>query len=204
MNQQDRFMLMFALGPVQPFITQARKTRDLWIGSFLLSKLVEAAMDGIQGKFIFPARRRVEETPDIPNKYVALFKDLSEAQTAATQSKQQITERWRHICETVWQRVIASHGDEETLQIWKRQTGVDPKTHLVNLEALFEIYWAIVEYQETMSYGDWFEATESTLAARKRLRDFKAVEEPGEKSAISGEREVLRKSETSSRGIQEF
>ncbi len=28
------FMLMFSLGPVQPFIAQARKTRDLWLGSF--------------------------------------------------------------------------------------------------------------------------------------------------------------------------
>ncbi len=44
MTQQNQHMLMFSLGPVQPFIEQARKTRDLWLGSFLLAKLMEAAM----------------------------------------------------------------------------------------------------------------------------------------------------------------
>ena len=80
-----QYMLMFSLGPVQTFIAQARKTRDLWIGSLLLSKLMEVAMDGIKGEFIFPATRKVEDTPDIPNKYIAIFADLSQAQTAAAQ-----------------------------------------------------------------------------------------------------------------------
>ncbi len=204
MSQQGQFMLLFSLGPVQTFIAQARKTRDLWIGSLLLSKLMEAAMDGIQGEFIFPATQKVENTPDIPNKYVAIFDDLSKAQAAAAQSKRQITERWQRICDAVWKEIIARHGDEETRRIWKRQTGVDPETHDTDLDNLFEIYWAIVERKERQGYGDWFEETESTLAARKRLRDFKAGEEPGEKSAISGEREILRWSETSPKKIQEF
>ncbi len=204
MNQQSQFMLLFSLGPVQTFIAQARKTRDLWLGSLLLSKLMEAAMDGVKGEFIFPATRKVEDIPDIPNKYVAIFNDLSQAQTAAAQSKRQIRERWQGICDVVWQEVIARHGDQETRRIWKRQTGVDPDTHQADIDTLFETYWVIVERKEEQGYGAWFEETESTLAARKRLRDFKAEEEPGEKSAISGEREILRRSETSPKKIQEF
>ena len=161
-------------------------------------------MDGIAGEFIFPAARKVEDIPDIPNKYVAIFEDLSKAQAAAAQSKRQIAESWQRICDAVWKEVIDSQGDEETYRIWKRQTGVDPKTHHTDLDTLFETYWVIVERKERQNYGDWFEETESTLAARKRLRDFKAEEEPGEKSAISGEREILRRSEASSREIQEF
>jgi len=199
-----QYMLMFSLGPVQTFIAQARKTRDLWIGSLLLSKLMEVAMDGIKGEFIFPATRKVEDTPDIPNKYIAIFADLSQAQTAAAQSKRQIAERWQHICDAVWKEIIADHGDEETRRIWKRQTGVNPETQQIDLDTLFEVYWAIVERKERKDYGDWFEGTESLLAARKRLRDFKADEEPGEKSAISGEREILRRSETSPKEIQRF
>ncbi len=200
----SQFMLLFSLGPVQTFIAQARKTRDLWIGSLLLSKLMEAAMDGIQGEFIFPATRKVEDTPDIPNKYIAIFDELSQAQAAAAQSKRQIAERWQRICEAVWKEVIASYGDEETRRIWKRQTGVDPEAHQADLDTLFEIYWAIVEREEAKDYGAWLEDTESKLAARKRLRDFKAEEEPGEKSALSGEREILRRNETSPKEIQGF
>src|SRR5260370_39792308 len=114
-------MLLFSLGPVQTFIAQARKTRDLWIGSLLLSKLMEAAMDGVKGDFIFPATRKVEDTPDIHNKYVAIFDDLSQAQTAAAQSKRQNAERWQSICDAVWKEIIAREGDEETRRIWKRQ-----------------------------------------------------------------------------------
>ncbi|MBA5248658.1 MAG: hypothetical protein FE834_03865, partial [Gammaproteobacteria bacterium] len=36
MNKADTTTLHFSLGPVQGFIGQARRTRDLWAGSFLL------------------------------------------------------------------------------------------------------------------------------------------------------------------------
>ena len=38
------FHLHFSLGPVQGFVVQARRTRDLWAGSFLLSRLALEAM----------------------------------------------------------------------------------------------------------------------------------------------------------------
>jgi CRISPR-associated protein Cmr2 len=41
-------ILHFALGPVQGFISQARRTRDYWAGSFLLSYLSGVAMRAIQ------------------------------------------------------------------------------------------------------------------------------------------------------------
>lgn len=40
-------LLIFALGPVQSFISQARSTRDLWIGSYLVSYLSWAAIRAI-------------------------------------------------------------------------------------------------------------------------------------------------------------
>src|SRR5436305_931136 len=99
---QNSYMLMFTLGPVQSFILQARKTRDLWIGSFLLSKLMEAAMEGINGMFVFPGERTIEgDIPDLPNKYVALFPSREDAEKAACQSEIQIAVRWYAICEDV-------------------------------------------------------------------------------------------------------
>lgn len=210
MNAENQYMLMFTLGPVQSLIAQARKTRDLWIGSLLLAKLMEAAMDGIEEKsFVFPASPTVGSIPDIPNKYIALFHELAQAQAAVQRSQQQIAQHWQRICFAVWQETLSRVGDQATLDIWQRQTGMSmaPSTDLADLSALFEIYWVIVDRQEDQQYadyGNWFEATESRLAARKRLRDFKAREEPGEKSAISGEREVLRRKEADPRGVRRF
>ncbi len=55
-------MLMFQLGPVQDFIAQARSTRDLWSGSYLLSWLTAHAMKAISDEIgpdsiIFPNLR---------------------------------------------------------------------------------------------------------------------------------------------------
>jgi CRISPR-associated protein Cmr2 len=38
--------LHFSLGPVQGFVAQARRTRDFWAGSFILSYLAGQAMLG--------------------------------------------------------------------------------------------------------------------------------------------------------------
>jgi CRISPR-associated protein Cmr2 len=175
------YMLMFSLGPVQPFIAQARKTRDLWQGSLLLSLLMQAAMRDISDDFVFPAQRTVEKVSDIPNKYVALFASAQAAREAAEKSIARIRATWEDICETVWKEIIARAGDDGTRKIWDRQT---------NFGALFEIYW-VIEPERGRKYSEWLEGTEQTLEARKRQRDFVQRIEPGEKSSISGEREAL-------------
>ena len=181
MSAQSRYMLLFSLGPVQPFIAQARKTRDLWVGSLLIANLMQAAMKDVPKEaFIFPAEQKVKDIPDIPNKYVALFADLDAAQQAAKQSRENVKEHWAKIGQAVWRKVIADYADEQTESIWKRQ---------INFETLFEVYWAITEEGEK-KYKDWLEETEQLLAARKRLRDFVSQNEFGEKSATSGDREV--------------
>ena len=195
MMPDEQYMLIFALGPVQMFIEQARKTRDLWVGSLLLSMLMEAAMQDIEGNFVFPARRTVGTIPDIPNKYVALFPSAQIAQHAAEQSRKQIKARWDSICQIVRDQIIADYhyGDQTTDAIWQRQT---------DFEHVFEVYWAIVP--EKAEYKAWLKRAEQILSARKRLRDFQPQDEPGEKSAISGEREVLHRTQGDSKSVQQF
>jgi CRISPR-associated protein Cmr2 len=52
-------LIQFTVGPVQDFIAQARRTRDLWYGSHLLSELSRAVARWLAGqrgvKLIFPA-----------------------------------------------------------------------------------------------------------------------------------------------------
>lgn len=203
-----QYMLMFSMGPVQPFIAQARKTRDLWLGSLIFSRLMYAGMMDIQASLIYPSLLisgdkptysiTEEETPNIPNKYVAIFDNLEAAQDAARQSITGITgiaSQWQTICNTIRKHIIGNLGDKVTETIWERQT---------NFDNLFETYWVVVERKEGQEYGDWFTKTEEMLAARKRLRDFRPQNEPGEKSGISGDREILHDGDTSRDGLKAF
>ena len=48
----------FTLSPVQSFVAQARRTRDFWAGSFILSYLSAVAMKAVEkqgGTILFPA-----------------------------------------------------------------------------------------------------------------------------------------------------
>lgn len=198
MSEQNRHMLMFTLGPVQSLIAQARKTRDLWVGSYLLSKLMEAAMEveGINDKtFVFPGNRRIKaDIPDLPNKYVALFDSPKRAEAVARQSETNIADCWYAICNEVRDRLLANHYTSHVQDIWERQT---------NVRQFFEIYWVIVP-ELGKKYGPWLQETIQALDARKRLRDFLPQDEPGEKSTVSGEREALHEEGTTRKAVQTF
>ena len=195
-------MLMFSLGPVQSFILQARKTRDLWIGSFLLSKLMEAAMEGIDGTFVFPGERTIAgDIPDLPNKYVALFSSVDDAEKAAHQSEEQIEKKWKAICDDVRGRLLANYYTAEVQAIWERQTGVSHSQ--IHIRQFFEIHWVVVP-DPGQGYGSWLEKTTLALDARKRLRDFLPQDEPGEKSTISGEREALHGKDATRKDVRTF
>ena len=57
----SNYLLALALGPVQDFIAAARRTRDLWLGSHLLSEISKAAARVVAqegGQLVFPAPER--------------------------------------------------------------------------------------------------------------------------------------------------
>src|SRR5205823_4505548 len=133
-----QYMLMFSLGPVQPFIAQARKTRDLWLGSYLLAKLMEAAVKDLNGELVYPNRRTVDDErgiPDIPNKFVAILQSEEAAYGAVEHCTTEIRKRWEKICKEVWLKIVAPFATEETKRIWNRQT---------NPDSLLDIFWVIV------------------------------------------------------------
>src|SRR5947208_3432145 len=53
-----RYLFQISIGPVQEFIVRARRTRDLWFGSWMLSKLSQAAAKAVHDwskNLIFPS-----------------------------------------------------------------------------------------------------------------------------------------------------
>src|SRR5439155_14287034 len=114
-----QYMLLFSLGPVQSFIAQARKTRDLWLGSFLLSALMQESMKDIKSNLLFPFNPTIQDKiPDLPNKYIAIFNNADDAANAAKQSEKNINKFWQDICEDVWNAVLAkpANSGKEALQ----------------------------------------------------------------------------------------
>ena len=56
-----KYLVSVALGPVQDFIAAARKTRDLYAGSWVLSEISKAAALKLldkQAEMIFPSEGR--------------------------------------------------------------------------------------------------------------------------------------------------
>ena len=57
MSQETSWLLQISVGPVQEFIAAARRTRDLWFGSSMLSEISKAAAKAVKdagAELIFP------------------------------------------------------------------------------------------------------------------------------------------------------
>jgi len=91
-----KYLLSISIGPVQDFIATARRSRDLWFGSWLLSELSKAVASAIgKDNLIFPyiaAERDLEPNSDfnVVNKILALVDDpttIGEAARTKMQSR---------------------------------------------------------------------------------------------------------------------
>ncbi len=176
----DGGRLYFTIGPVQTFVAQSRRTRDLWASSYLLSHLADVAMRSIEqadGRIILPYRERQEGTENRdsadsvqhgrwPNRFVAVVDDPKAAAAAA---KTAMLDMWRKIAEAVWRRfveAIASNGND-TKAIWDRQVGT-----------FWEVSWVIARAAVP---GD-----PDPLSLRKNWRTTSATVEPGDHCTMMG------------------
>lgn len=144
-------VLHFWLGPVQPFIASARRTRDLWAGSFLLSWLsghaMKAALNG-GGRVIIPAVLNatgvVEEpmlavicnrpnraapplTGTLPNHFRAEFQASFDPEGC----RKAVLDAWRQIAQAVFETFVKPVIDASPMAetIWQGQiptSGDDP------------------------------------------------------------------------------
>jgi len=132
--------LIVSLGPVQGFVAQARRTRDLWAGSFLLSWLTGQAMSAVVsggGRIVIPnveadpmflaiTDPKEDRTPGIgslPNLFTARVPTDFDPQTCRTA----VLDAWTKLGEAVWTAYVApvataASGGETALQaLWDAQ-----------------------------------------------------------------------------------
>ncbi len=167
----------FTLGPVQGFVSQARRTRDFWAGSFLLSWLSGVAMAATEqmgGKITFPipadgyldwirgnGKGEAPRQGSIPNR----FKAAVPADFDGKLVEQAVREAWMQLAEHVWQQDLKAFASPATGEVWKRQN-----------DAFWEISWALALTHKVED--------SNLLDRRKNWRNHLPPPEPGVKCVI--------------------
>jgi len=172
-------LVIFSLGPVQSFIAEARRTRDLWAGSRLLSDVTRAAIGAFQrtgAHVIYPAD---PTRPSLPNKFVVrmpadrLQEAVGSAQEAAQRALEEIARGVKKYLAGKKVPIDAAWQD-----IWERQ-----------LSHHLEFFWAAAEVGE--DYQKAYAIASLAFEAAKRTRAFAQCEEGGPKDSLSGRRSAL-------------
>jgi CRISPR-associated protein Cmr2 len=174
--------LHLSLGPVQGFVAQARRTRDLWAGSFLLSWLAGQAMAALPDapgrvRFRHPAADKdplyrairygepCPYEPSLPNEFAA------EIDAGVAFDPRACADRvhacWRGLATLVWRRFLQGRlgADEPRAgEIWNRQVGTASAPG-----PFWEVAWVLVP--EERDRDDW-------LTRRKLWRTWREGEAP--------------------------
>lgn len=191
------YLISIAIGPVQEFIASARRSRDLWFGSWLLSELSKAAAnkiaEGDQDRLIFPAINDLNDLkpyrdfPDrdfnVVNKLTAIVEIEREAvQTFAADVREAAQGRLRSLRDDAFKR-------------FKSDEYFDSIRAIAQIEDLLEFYWAAVPLPDENLYSSVRSQAEALLTARKNTRNFTSTKawamEGLPKSSLDGLRESV-------------
>ena len=163
-------VLVLAIGPVQPFIAAARRTRDLWFGSHLLSQLALAVTQAVQAnapgaQFIFPAVAaggNESLTSGVSNKIVCLLPAGTSPGDVAAAARLAALQR----LEQAGQDCLAALG--------KRGCAIEASRFVTQLGQVLEFFsgWATQPDLGEQAYLAAYREAQRMLDARKRLRNF--------------------------------
>lgn len=189
----DQTLFLLSVGPVQSFIASARKTEDLWGGSYILSYLVEQAIGQLEAavaelgssvELIFPAASQVEtaiEVASFPNRLLVMVNLPAEVASALGEEIAEfIREQFVEISSFAIDDAFAGSAvDRKYMKEMAKEQVLE----------LLEITWAVEPL------GDNYELArkrlESRLAAIKNNRDYGANLQDGLVCTVCGEWEAL-------------
>ena len=165
----------FTLAPVQGFIAQARRTRDFWAGSFILSWLSAVAMQAVEKQdgceIIFPEpdkdyllwlqgdNCKSENPPEhgsVPNRFKAKVNENFKPEIVI----ESVNQAWQALAKAVYFGDLSTLVDCKTKRIWIRQ-----------VKSFWEMNWVLTA-DETDS---------AALDVRKNWRSYLPPKEAGVK-----------------------
>ncbi len=176
-----KYLFICSVGPVQDFIATARRSRDLWYGSWMLSELSKAVARSLgKENLIFPSKEtdiNIGSKPSLSNKVLALVEcehPEEVGEKAHEAAKNQLValrdEAFSHI-----------HGELDSKTLAEEQ-----------VDDLLEFYWSAVPLKDENDYPRTRAKAEALLSARKATRNF--VQKEGNhhaKSSLDGKRESV-------------
>jgi len=163
------YLFTLTITPVQSFISQARKTKDLYAGSEILSSIIRNTIKKAEDEYnvekIFP-----QDTEVVSNKFVVEFQNIS---------KENIKEIGKKLEEFIHKEVIQF--------IFKHTNCYDS-----SLDNFFQVFWVAVEL--TDDYQQSYKRLEQSLGAIKNLRVFEQKNQPKgiSKCILCGERNIAK------------
>jgi CRISPR-associated protein Cmr2 len=190
-----KYLFQVHIGPVQGFIASARRTRDLWFGSALLSRLaMEAALtiknvSGINS-LIFPSPSLIKQVAEtngketsnhsFPNKLLALIdvENALEVTLLGDTVRKAIDDTLERIKNVTYKKINKRLFDRNMTD--------------KQIKSLIEYRWVALPYKEG-EYDSTRKHLELLMAARKNTYDFTQVEwgKPVAKSSLDGQLECV-------------
>ena len=190
------------IGPVQAFVAQARRTRDFWAGSFVLSFLSSVAMSAVRqqgGEIQFPVpddnylswlegtNKPNAPKPlqgSVPNRFKAL-EVLVDQDFQPELVVSAIDKAWQGLAELIWESDLAPVAEKSSIQrqIWERQ-----------INHFWDISWCLTKDRDVSNLLD----------RRKNWRSHVPADEPGVKCSLMEGYQELSGAERPGDGVREF
>jgi CRISPR-associated protein Cmr2 len=182
-------VLIIHIGPVQELIESARKCRDLWFGSWLLSELARAAARGIvdaEGRaegdvLVFPGASVADTSRAVANRIVARIN--GPAAEVAAAAERAMRARLSELRDQAFQLVAPRHP--------RRAELFHEETAREQVDSAIELLWASAERPE---YRDALDQADRLLAAVKNTKVWSQpawAKDGVPKSSLDGIRESV-------------
>lgn len=198
-------LLIFALGGVQSFIAQARRTQDLWVGSRTLHiigyKALETAVEqlapyltgarALRQVIVYPSLDADGNVPVMPNRFILIIPPELDPLEFANRVHAAAINAWVEISEATLQEFAgfapADKNPPTWQQTWREQAGTKVG-ETAPYSPWLEFYWAAAPLDADLgNYQSAFRDASRLLAGRKHLRNFDHLPaQPGEKCTLNG------------------
>ena len=183
----NKHLLLFTIGPVQSFISQARKTQDLYAGSKLLSELIKEAMRATflqQGKIIFPFvdSKSLKQVESLPNRFIAELnlnnKQEDKLTSVGLTIEKAVRKYFKNEAKIIFKTVI----NNPTRSLYKE--------FITQINQHLDINWVFLPFNDD-NYYEKLQEIDHLLGAIKNVRVFEQNIEAGRKCSLDGERNAL-------------
>lgn len=196
-------ILIFTFGPVQSFISTARRTQDLAVASRILSLLAEAALKRVEGekdiRIVYPMKSSARWPQSLPNQIVVCT-PKDKATLVAGFMKGAVEEHWKGMASSV-KEWFNGQVKPNPYMAGKPAWGEFGDTQI---DEWLEVYWASASWDgEDATYSSAYRNASLGLRARKDLRHYPIQSQPGEKCTLCGTHSALGTEEVVWRHVRE-